>query len=1074
MTITSPIQTFVDRQAIRDFLDGRIQFFELPEPQWGPIGKEVFERTYARTVDVVTSDGEVLGTRIESWADTVRRVVQGSLSYVGREHWLNDEDVELFDLIYNFKALPAGRHLWVTGTPASTFSKNCWSAGFGARTSSHFAFLASRLLEGGGVGSNYSSDVMAATEKIRGSIRLSFRLDENHADFERVQAVAQDRLNIAEMADYEIVVEDNREGWVSTWTKIIDLSVGLPGERSVVIDLSDVRPFGAELKTFGGTASGPDALVRSLLGMAEVLNNVVASSWSGRRLTGLEAMTIDHELASAIVAGGARRSARMAIMSWRDIEVFDFIHIKENTQSHWTTNISVEIDDDFHAALANPHFEEHAHAEAVLREIVTGMVRNGEPGMVDTDYFSRDEAREVRITNPCITGDTWVQTTKGLRQVNDLVSSGAIDLVIDNRTTRTTSDGFFSTGTKDIIEVNVDGTVMKVTPDHLVMTPDGWRPAGDLAEGDVVTLTDSLGNTWGGRGTESEGYLVGHFLGDGQFEMKSETEVSTAQLCVWKNDEGSETVKIKVLEILNELGAIHHANYLGWRPSGDGKETLSSAWLRDLLAQFEVTRGNKTVTPEMMETSSAFATGLIRGLFDTDGHVEGKSTGGGLSVRLSQSNPLLLGNVRTLLLSLGIKSAVRSLKPAGYRDMPGGNYYCQESFRLVISGDHVDRFAKLIGFENQVKFAKLINGISTMTRGFYIKPMVGTVIGVADGGTLPVYDCTVPDGHAFVANGTVVHNCGEVGLNSYDVDGLIAGESCNLGSIDLDVFGTDHEGAKKAFQLMARFLYRSTLNPHRDSLASHIETSNRRIGVGIMGLQGWTAAHGVRLSELEHNATLRHLLSEFRQTTRSAADAFARELGLPLPLKVTAVAPTGSIAQLRGSQPGIHPVYARYFKRRVRYSKADLGLSALRDAGHHVEDDLYAANTSVVEFFVKDSILDRYEESLIEQSDELSADQFFGLIATVQETFCGSGDGNAVSATAQIAPDMDAEELSAAVRGRLGTVKGLTVFPSISRPQSPYETISAARYSDAVLSGLAQSSGDSNSGGCVGGACPIR
>ena len=288
MTITSPTQTFVDRQAIRDFLDGRIQFFALPEPQWGPIGKEVFERTYARPVDVVTSDGEVLGTRIESWADTVKRVVQGSLSYVGRDHWLEDEDVELFDLIYNFKALPAGRHLWVTGTPASTFSKNCWSAGFGARTSSHFAFLASRLLEGGGVGSNYSSDVLAATEKIRGSIRLSFRLDENHADFERVEAVAQDRLNIAEIADYEIVVEDNREGWVSTWTKIIDLAVGLPGERSVVIDLSDVRPFGAELKTFGGTASGPDALVRSLLGMAEVLNSVVASSWSGRRLTGIE------------------------------------------------------------------------------------------------------------------------------------------------------------------------------------------------------------------------------------------------------------------------------------------------------------------------------------------------------------------------------------------------------------------------------------------------------------------------------------------------------------------------------------------------------------------------------------------------------------------------------------------------------------------------------------------------------------------------------------------------------------------------------------------------------------------
>jgi ribonucleotide reductase alpha subunit len=1016
-----------------------------------------------------------LGTRIESWADTVKRVVQGSLSYVGRDHWLEDEDVELFDLIYNFKALPAGRHLWVTGTPASTFSKNCWSAGFGARTSSHFAFLSSRLLEGGGVGSNYSSDVLATTGKIRGSIRLSFRLDENHADFERVQAVAQDRLNIAEIADYEIVVEDSREGWVSTWTKIIDLAVGLPGERSVVIDLSDVRPFGAELKTFGGTASGPDALVRSLLGMAEVLNNVATSSWAGRRLTGIEAMTIDHELASAIVAGGARRSARMAIMSWRDIEIFDFIHIKENTQSHWTTNISVEIDDDFHAALANPHYEEHAHAEAVLREVVTGMVRNGEPGMVDTDFFSRDEAREVRITNPCVTGDTWVQTTKGIRQVNELVGKGRIDLLVNDEVWSTSAEGFFKTGHKKVLTLNVDGTDLKVTKDHLISTPEGWRAAGELEAGDIVDLTNSLGNSWGGKGTRGEGYLVGHLIGDGYFEAPNINGVDgAAVLCAWRSDEGSESSKARVLKAIADAGLTHRTDWLGWGGYEKDKQELHSVAVRDLAARYGVVRGNKTITPEIMSASSEFIVGVLQGLFDTDGHVEGSSLRGGLSVRLSQSDLELLGNARILLLSLGIKSVVRRMKEAEIKEMPGGRYQTQDSFRLIIAGQHVEYFDKVVGFVDTTKAAKLTEGMATMRRGFYDKPMVGVVFSVVESGTEDVYDSQVPGLNAFVANGTIVHNCGEVGLNSYDVDGLIAGESCNLGSIDLDVFGTDHEGAKKAFQLMARFLYRSTLNPHRDNLASHIEASNRRIGVGIMGLQGWTAAHGVRLSELEHNATLRHLLSEFRQTTRSAADAFARELGLPLPLKVTAVAPTGSIAQLRGSQPGIHPVFARYFKRRVRYSKADLGLGALRDAGHHIEDDLYAANTSVVEFFVKDAILDRYEESLIEQSDELSADQFFGLIATVQETFCGNGDGNAVSATAQIAPNMDPEELLAAVRGRLGSVKGLTVFPSISRPQSPYETISAAQYSDAVLSGLAQAAGDSNSGECVGGACPIR
>ena len=39
---------------------------------------------------------------------------------------------------------------------------------------------------------------------------------------------------------------------------------------------------------------------------------------------------------------------------------------------------------------------------------------------------------------------------------------------------------------------------------------------------------------------------------------------------------------------------------------------------------------------------------------------------------------------------------------------------------------------------------------------------------------------------------------------------------------------------------------------------------------------------------------------------------------------------------------------------------------------------------------------------------------------------------------------------------------------------SHVELLRAAAYSDAVLSGLAQTAGDSNSGECVGGACPIR
>jgi ribonucleotide reductase alpha subunit len=1065
-----------DRQTIRDFLDGNIEAYAMPQPQWGPIGEEVFNRTYARTLDVVTETGEVLGTRTEFWAETVKRVVLGSLSYVDREVWFDDEDVELFDLIYNFRAIPAGRHLWVTGTPVATLSKNCWSASFGVRLASHFTFLAARLLEGGGVGANYSQDILAATQFVTSKINLSFEISETHPDFERVNSVEGAVINNDTFPTVLIVVDDSREGWIDTWGRIVDLACTGHDEIALCIDVNSIRPYGAPLKTFGGTASGPDALVRSIVGMVDVLNTVVDSTFAGRRLTGIEAMSIDHELASAVIAGGSRRSARMALMSWRDPDVFNFINVKSESQSHWTTNISVEIDSGFRRAIENPNSKLHAHAKRVLHAVADGMVRNGEPGLVDTELMSRHEPSPTRITNPCVTGDTWVQTTNGLRQVNDLVGGGRVDLFVNNEVWSTGADGFFKTGRKKIIKVNVDGTELKMTKDHLVSTPDGWRPAGELEVGDVVDLTDSLGNTWGGRGTIDEGYLIGHLIGDGCFAPPNKNGVpGSAILCSWTTKDGAEVVEQHLLDCIDRSGLEHRPDWAGWNSSKSlDRKTIVSSSLRDLAASYGVVHGSKTISDEIMSASSDFIVGLLGGLFDSDGHVEGDSLKGGLSVRFSQSDFEIISRARMLLLSLGIKSVVRFMKPSGMKTMPGGTFFCKDSFRLIVTGEHVERFSKIVGFVNSMKSQRIDEGLRSMKRGFYFKPMVGTVSTIEAGGLEDVYDCQVPGINAFVANGTIVHNCGEVNLHSYDLDGQIAGESCNLGSVDLDAFGTDHEGAQRAFTLMARFLYRATLNPHLDQLASHIEDTNRRIGVGIMGLQGWCAANGARLSEIETNHELRDHLTSFRQTVRKAADALAKELGTPRSVKVTAVAPTGSIAQLRGTQPGIHPIVARYFIRRVRYSTADPGLQALVDSGLTVVDDVYAANTSVVEFTLKDSILDRFDHSLIEQSDEIDVDNFFGIIATVQETFCGGSDGNAVSATAQIDVDASPENLARAIRFRLGTVKGLTVFPKVSRPLAPYEAISEAEYEVALAAGLAQTNGDSNDGECATGACPIR
>jgi hypothetical protein len=140
--------------------------------------------------------------------------------------------------------------------------------------------------------------------------------------------------------------------------------------------------------------------------------------------------------------------------------------------------------------------------------------------------------------------------------------------------------------------------------------------------------------------------------------------------------------------------------------------------------------------------------------------------------------------------------------------------------------------------------------------------------------------------------------------------------------------------------------------------------------------------------------------------------------------------------------------------------------------GYPVEDSVYATNTKVVSFPVKDIILDSHFEELIEQSDEITVDQFLNVQAAVQGTFCGGEDGQAISATANIpAEGVDVNNLSEVLWRHLPNLKGVTVFPAVSRPQTPITAISREQYEQlATLSTV----GDSNSGECLTGACPIR
>jgi len=758
-------------------------------------------------------------------------------------------------------------------------------------------------------------------------------------------------------------------------------------------------------------------------------------------MTSVEAMLCDHHIAAAVVAGGARRSARMSIVHWRDPQIMDFIACKTDHMNHWTTNISVEIDDDFLTALGTSD----THAERVFNAVVRGMWANGEPGFTNTSAASVGERGDVRSTNPCVTGDTLVMTTMGLKRVDSLLGVKTT-LSVNNGAWDTTGVGFFQTGVKPTIVVNVDGATISLTADHPVMTIDGWVPAGNLSVGDSIVLGAGH-QSWDGSGSRDEGYLVGHVIGDGTFGSGKPIA------CSWGDD----------TSVRNHVSRITGKS---WKSTGrDNKYTMRLD--TGLFTEYGISPRDKQMTDAIMTASSEFTAGLLSALFDTDGHVEGHPKRGGVSIRLSQSDAKFLGRVKVLLQAHGIRSVVRFGRPAGMMQFHAGQkaYPTKDQHRLIISGEAVGVFLEKIGFVDQIKRAKAQALLNQMTRGFYDKPQVSTVRSISEGPTTAVYDCQVPGINAFEANGIVVHNCGEIFLED--------GESCNIGSVDLAAYGQDDDGAEEGFRLMARFLIRATLIEPYQKLTAVVESRNRRIGVGFLGLQGWAAGHGVRYSDIPKSAVLRAKLERFRKAIREEADAYCDELGIARCIKVTAIAPNGTISQLGGTQPGLHAILARYAWRRVRYTLGDPRISDGLDRGLSVEPCIYADNTAVIRYPLRDVILDQHPEHLVQQVSDVTLDDQLAVLHFVTDSFCSGTDGNAVSFTANL--DRDAlgswEEAARRIRFWLPKVKGLTVFPSESRPQSPYEVITRAEYETAAHGVDFTGSVEIE---CASGACPIR
>ncbi len=175
-----------------------------------------------------------------------------------------------------------------------------------------------------------------------------------------------------------------------------------------------------------------------------------------------------------------------------------------------------------------------------------------------------------------------------------------------------------------------------------------------------------------------------------------------------------------------------------------------------------------------------------------------------------------------------------------------------------------------------------------------------------------VYDLTVDTYHNCIANGIVVHNCGEQPLLPY--------ECCNLGSINLSSFvenGTFNEYAfGKVVNDAVRFLD-SVIDVNNYPL-HEIEVATKRtrkIGLGIMGWHDCLIKLGIPYCSDDALVTIDKIGKCLKESAWKASEDLAVQFG---PYRegidvrnatVTTIAPTGTLSYLAGCSSGIEPVY---------------------------------------------------------------------------------------------------------------------------------------------------------------------
>jgi len=312
----------------------------------------------------------------------------------------------------------------------------------------------------------------------------------------------------------------------------------------------------------------------------------------------------------------------------------------------------------------------------------------------------------------CVTRDTWVATSNGLRRIGGLNPGEdtpktfyPLDLAVVGKEGTNNAEKFWVNGVCKTKRVTLEGGYrLEGSCIHplWVMGEDGvpdWKKSEDVREGDFVAIHGGM-NSWGDdipitlppvsrkrnefrfseKVTKDLAYLIGLWVAEGSYEPTGRVMISNTEP-----------------EILSWLG--EHPFGMRFEPHQDGHTVRCSAktfldLLRSLGCELATAEG-KQVPTSIMGGPRKIAREFLRGLFDGDGNVYVK--GSVQQVMLGTVSERLARDVQLLLLNFGIFAALSKRPPAlPTKRAPNGGRY--PLWVLRMTGQEAHSYMDQVGF----------------------------------------------------------------------------------------------------------------------------------------------------------------------------------------------------------------------------------------------------------------------------------------------------------------------------------------------------------------------------------------